>query len=60
MDIVPSALCSADTPDEDTVDPQKPDQIYTSDLTKTMTQRDVVALNNIAGKGYASANCKMG
>jgi len=44
-----------DTPDEESVDPQKPDLTCTPDRTKTKAHRQVVAVENTGGRAYAKA-----
>jgi len=44
-----------DTPDEEPIDPQKPDLTSTLDSTKTKAQRQVVELENVEGKAYGKA-----
>jgi len=55
MDNVPGAPPSEDTPDEETIDPQKPDLTCTPDPTKTRAHRQVVGVENAGGKAYGKA-----
>jgi len=44
-----------DTPDDETVDPQKPDLTCSPDPTQTKAQRQVVGVDNAGGKAYGKA-----
>jgi len=44
-----------DTPDEEPIDPQKPDLTCTPDPTKTKAHTQVVGLENAGGKAYGKA-----
>jgi len=52
---VPGVPPADDTPDEETIDPQKPDLICTPDPTKTKAHRQVVGVENAGGKAYCKA-----
>jgi len=47
---VPGAPPLEDTHDKETIDPQKPDLICTSDPTKTRHHRQIVGVDNVGGK----------
>jgi len=49
-DNVPGEPQGEDTPDEETIYPQKPDLTCTPDQTKTMADRQVVGVQNAGGK----------
>jgi len=55
MDHVPGAPASQDTPDEETIDPQKSNLPCTPDPTKTKTDGQVVAVENAKGIAYGKA-----
>ena len=55
IDNVPGAPPPEDTPDEETIDPQKPDLTCTPDPTKTRAHRQVVGVDNRGGKAYCKA-----
>jgi len=55
IDNVPGAPPPEDTPDEETIDPQKPDPSCTPDPTKTRAHRQVVGVENTGGKAYGKA-----
>jgi len=55
IDNVPGAPPPEDTPDEETIDPQKPDLTCTPDPTKTRAHRQVVGVENARGKAYGKA-----
>jgi hypothetical protein len=52
---VPGAPPLEDTPNEDLIDPQQPDLTCTPDPTNTKAHRQVVGLENAAGKAYGKA-----
>jgi hypothetical protein len=45
-----------DTPDEESIEPQKPDLTCTPGLTKTKTDRQVVGLENAGGDSIWQSN----
>jgi len=51
IDNVPGAPPPEDTPDKETIDPQKPDLTCTPDPTKTRAHRQVVGVENAGGEG---------
>jgi len=55
MDNIPGAPPPEDTPDEEPIDPQKPDLTCTPDPKKTQAHRQVVGLENAGGKAYGKA-----
>jgi len=55
IDNVPGAAPLEDTPDEKTIDPQKPDLTCTPDPTKTRAHRQEVGVENAGGKAYGKA-----
>jgi len=55
IDNVPGAPPPDDTPDEEPIEPQKPDLTCTPDPTKTKAHRQVVGLENAGGKAYGKA-----
>ena len=55
IDNVPSAPPPEDTPDEETIDPLKPNLTSTFDPTKTRAHRQVVGVDNAGGKEYGKA-----
>jgi len=55
IDNVPGGPPPEDTPDEDTIDPHKPDLTCTPDPTKTRDHRQVVGVENTGGKAYGNA-----
>ena len=55
MDNVPGAPPPDDTPDDETLDPQKPELTSTPDPTKTKAHRQVVGADNAGGKAYGKA-----
>jgi hypothetical protein len=55
IDIVPGEPWPADTPNEDTIDPQKSDLTCTPDLSKKMSHREEIGLENSEGKVYGEA-----
>ena len=55
IDNVPGASPHEDTPDEETIDPQKPDLTCTRDPTKTRVHRVEVRVENAGGKAYGKA-----
>jgi len=55
IDNAPGAPPLENTPDEETIDPQKPDPTRTPDPTKTRARRQVVGVENVGGKAYAKA-----
>jgi len=55
IDNIPGAPPSEDTPDEEPIDPQKPDLTCTPDPTKQKAHRQVVGLENAGGKAYGKA-----
>jgi len=55
IDNVPGAPPPKDTPDEDTIDPQKPDLTCTPNPTKTRAHRQVVGVENAGGTAYGKA-----
>jgi len=44
-----------DTPDEETIDPQKPDMTCTPDPTNTKVHRQIVGVEDVGGKAYGKA-----
>jgi len=50
-----SAPLPEDTPDEETIYPQKPYLTYTPDPTKTKAHRQVVGMKNAGGEAYGKA-----
>jgi len=52
---VPVVLPPADTPDKQTIDPQKPDLTYTPDGTNRKAHRQVVGVHNARGIAYGEA-----
>ena len=52
---VPGAPPPEDTPDEETMDPQRPGLTYIPDPTKTRAHRQVVGVENMGGKAYGKA-----
>jgi len=55
IDNMPGAPKPDDTPDEETIDPQKSDVTCTPDPTKTKAYRQVVGVENAKGKAYGKA-----
>jgi len=55
IDYVPCAPPPEDTPDEEAMDPQKPDLTSTLDWTKTRAHRQVVGGENTDRKLYGKA-----
>jgi len=55
IDNVPGAPPPEDTPDEETIDPQKPDLTCTPDPTNARAHRQVVGVENAGGKAYGKA-----
>jgi len=55
IDNVQGAPPPEDTPDEETIDPQKPDLTCGLDPTKTRAYRQVVGGENVRGKAYGKA-----
>jgi len=55
IDNVPGEPPPEDTPDRETIDPQKPDLTWTPDETQTRAHRQVVGVENVAGKAYGIA-----
>jgi len=55
IDNVPGAPPPEDTPNEETIDPQKPDLPCTPDPTKTRANRQVVGVDNAGGTAYGKA-----
>jgi hypothetical protein len=51
----PSAPPTEDTPEEETIDPQKPNLACTLDPTYTRAHRQVVGVENTGGKAYGKA-----
>jgi len=47
---VPGGPPAEDTPDEETIDPQKPDLTGSTDPTKTKAHKQVVGVENAGGK----------
>ena len=54
IDNVPGALPPEDTPNEETIDPQKSDLTCTPDPTKTRAHRQVVGVENAGCKAYGN------
>jgi len=54
-DNVPGAPPAEDIPNEETIDPQKPDLTWTPDPTKTGVHSQVVGVQNAGGKAYGKA-----
>jgi len=52
---VPGAPPPEDTPNKEPIDPQQPNFTGTPDPTKTMAHRQVVGVENAAGKAYGKA-----
>jgi hypothetical protein len=52
IDNVPGAPPPDDTPDEEPINPQKPNLTCTADATKTRAHRQVVGVENLGGKAY--------
>jgi hypothetical protein len=52
---VPCAPPPDDTPDEEPIEPQKPDLTCTPDPTKTRAHRQVVGVEHAEGKEYGKA-----
>jgi len=52
---VPGAPPPEDTPDEETIDPHKPDLTSTPDPTMTRAHRQVIGVENVGGKAYGKA-----
>ena len=55
IDNLTGAQAPEDTPDKETIDPQKPDLTCTPDPTKTRAHRQVVGVENVGGKEYGKA-----
>ena len=55
IDNVPGAPPSEDTHDEEMINPQKPDRTCTVDPAKMRDHRQVVGVENAAGKAYGKA-----
>jgi hypothetical protein len=55
IDNVPGAPPPEDTPDEEPIDPQKPDLPCTPDPTMMRAHRQVVGVENAGGKAYGKA-----
>jgi len=55
IDNVPGARPPEDTPDEETIDPQKPHLTCTPDPTIMRAHRQVVGVENAGGKAYGKA-----
>jgi hypothetical protein len=55
IDNVPVPPQPEDTPDEETIDHQKPDPTCIPDPTKTQTHRHVVGVEYVAGRAYSKA-----
>jgi hypothetical protein len=55
MDNIPGEPPPENTPDEETIYPQKPDLTCTPNPTKTKTHRQVVGVANAGGKAYGKA-----
>jgi hypothetical protein len=55
IDNVPGAPRPDDTPDEEPINPQKPNLTCTTDATKTRAHRQVVGVENMGGKAYGKA-----
>jgi hypothetical protein len=55
MENVPGAPPPEDTPNEEPIDPQKPDLTCTPDPTRTRAHRQVVGVENAGGKVYGIA-----
>jgi len=55
IDNVPGEPPPEDTPDTETIDPQKPDLTRTPDPTKKRAHRQVVGVENVGGKAYGKA-----
>jgi len=55
IDNVPGAPPPHDSPNEEPIDPQKPDLTCTPDPTKTKAHRQVVGLENAGGTAYGKA-----
>ena len=53
--MLPGTPPPEDTPDDETIDPQKPDQPCSPDPTKTKAHRQVVGVENAGGKAYGKA-----
>jgi len=56
IDNVPGAPPPEDTPDEETIDPQKPDPSCTPDPTKTRADRQEVGVENAGGESIWQSN----
>jgi len=56
IDNVPGAPPPQDSPTKDPLDPQQPDLTCTPDPTKTKAHRQVVRVENAAGKVYGKAS----
>jgi len=52
IDNAPGAPPPEDTPDEETIDPQKPDLTCSPDPTKTRAHGQMVGVENVGGKAY--------
>jgi len=55
IDTVPGAPPPDDTPDEEMINPQKPDLTRTPDPTTTKAHMQVVGVENVGGKAYGKA-----
>jgi len=55
IDNVPGAPPPEDTPNEETIDPRKPDPTCTPDQTKTKIYKDQVGVEQVWGKAYGKA-----
>jgi hypothetical protein len=55
IDDLPGAPPPEDTPDKETIDPQKSDLTCTHDQTKARAHRQVVGVENSGGKAYGNA-----
>jgi hypothetical protein len=55
IDNVPGGPPLEDTPEEETIDTQKPDLSSTHDPTKTRTHRHVVGVQSVREKAYGKA-----